>query len=245
LNQLALCGALPLSDSTGPPEWVHLLPAGTVRTVDGRGPYSQGDARALIAASMAGGKLPLDENHSADRAAPRGDPSPARAWITALQSRADGIWGRVEWVEPSVPYWRMYRGISPAIVHNKAGHVLSIARASLINTPNLIGLTALHSQQPAANPALPSDALTGADLDHCRLMGIDPARYAVTLRAERERASPGLSLHAAQLGDAALIAGRDAGLDAADLDMCGKLGLDPKVYAAEVARWRVNKPDVS
>jgi len=46
-------------------EWVHLLPAGTITTMDGRGPYRVSDAAALIAQSLhQGAKLPIDENHA-------------------------------------------------------------------------------------------------------------------------------------------------------------------------------------
>ncbi len=67
----------------GVPEWVQLVPAGTFKGADGRGPYTLTNAAAVIAASMAGpnARLPVDENHSTDIAAPKGEPSPARGWI--------------------------------------------------------------------------------------------------------------------------------------------------------------------
>ena len=149
---LALCSALAFapSDDGAVPEWVHLLPAGgTVTTVDGRGPYKVEDYHALMAASLpAGEKLVLDENHATDLAAPKGLPAPAAGWITELQFRADsGVWGKVEWTEAGRKLAPGYRGISPAIVHRKDKTVLRIARASLVNQPNLEGLTALHAEE--------------------------------------------------------------------------------------------------
>ena len=149
MSGVALCAAIGMATATaGPPQWLHLLPAGEVRTLDGRGPYSITDANAVIAASMAGGKLVLDENHATDLAAPQGLPAPALGWIVQLHNRADGIWGRVDWTESAkrAELWRSYRGVSPAIVHRKDGAITSIARASLPNLPNLSGLTSLHSQ---------------------------------------------------------------------------------------------------
>jgi phage I-like protein len=148
MSDLALCAAISIEGGDQPPEWLHLLPAGEVRTQDGRGPYRVSDPRALITASMAAGKLVLDENHATDLAAPKGLPAPARGWIVQLQHRSDGIWGRVEWTEQArrTRTWRSYRGVSPVIAHRKDGTVLTIARASLTNTPNLTGLTALHAQ---------------------------------------------------------------------------------------------------
>lgn len=136
------------SDADTPPEWLHLLPAGEVRTIDGRGPYRALDLQSVIRSSMLGGKLVLDENHATDLAAPKGLPAPACAWIVQLQQRADGLWGRVDWTEVAkrAGLWRAYRGVSPVIIHRKDGTILSIARASLTNTPNFQGLTTLHAQ---------------------------------------------------------------------------------------------------
>jgi phage I-like protein len=140
--------ALPASD--GAPEWVHLLPAGTFRGVDGRGPYTLADPQAVITASMAGGDLALDENHATDHAMTSGIPSPARGWIKEMQARDDGIWGRVEWTPTGVTLMteRAYRGVSPVYAHGKDGTVLRVLRAALTNTPNLPQLHTLHNQEP-------------------------------------------------------------------------------------------------
>jgi phage I-like protein len=145
-----LCSAIDLPDA-GVPDWLHLLPAGLIRTVDGRGPFRVADAGALIKASMAAGKLAVDECHSIDHAQVRGGSAPARGWITEMEARADGIWGRVDWsgVGRRIMEEREYRGTSPVIFADKGGTILSIARASLTNTPNLRGLATLHSEEPS------------------------------------------------------------------------------------------------
>jgi hypothetical protein len=145
-----LCSALQLPDAGGVPEWLHLLPAGEVRTADGRGPYSVRDAAQLMAASLpAGGKLVLDENHATDLAAPKGGSAPARGWIVELQQRVDGMWGKVDWTPEGrrLAEHREYRGVSPVILHDAAGAITRVLRASLTNTPNLAGLATLHSQE--------------------------------------------------------------------------------------------------
>jgi phage I-like protein len=133
------------------PEWIHLLPGGAqVETGDRRGPYLIQDAQAIIDASFANdSRLAVDENHSIDLAAPKGGASPARGWITEMQARDDGIWGRVEWTDAGreLVATHAYRGISPVITHSKTKAVLSILRASLVNQPNLKGLASLNSQQ--------------------------------------------------------------------------------------------------
>jgi phage I-like protein len=145
----ALLAAHPIPTGDAAPEWVHLLPAGEAQTVDGRGPFRVVDAEAMMSASLAGAKLAIDENHSTDLAAPKGQPAPAHGWIVEMQSRQDGIWGRVEWIDTpgAVPIWKRYRGISPVIRHDRTGTVSAILRASLTNTPNLAGLTSLHSEE--------------------------------------------------------------------------------------------------
>lgn len=154
---LALCNALPLSEpeGDGASEWLHLLPGGgEIRTGDGRGPYTVDDYEALAAASLGeGDRLVLDECHSTDLAAPKGHSAPARGWIVELQARADGIWGLVEWTGTGrqLRADKAYRGISPAILHTKDKKIVGIARASLVNVPNLKGLTALHQKETSMN----------------------------------------------------------------------------------------------
>ncbi|WP_308719197.1 phage protease [Komagataeibacter xylinus] len=147
--------ALPEDAKDKLPEWLHLLPAGTFKGTDGRGPYHVADPKALILHSMqaADGKLPLDENHATDRAMMMGGPAPAAGYIVELQSRADGIWGRVDWnrLGAALMQDRAYRGLSPAFTVGPDGTVTQLVRASLTNTPNLT-LTHIHSQEPGMTP---------------------------------------------------------------------------------------------
>lgn len=150
----AFCSALPFSalggsDGTDVPEWVQLLPAGEITTVDGRGPFHVVSLQAIADASLkAGQKLAIDECHSTDLAAPLGLAAPARGWIVELQARTDGLWGRVEWTGEGLKLMadKAYRGISPAVVHTKDKTVIGILRASLTNNPNLQGMVSLHSE---------------------------------------------------------------------------------------------------
>ena len=127
----ALCAALPLppAEPDAAPRYIHLLPAGEITTIDGRGPSRMLSAAALSAASLAiGERLPIDENHSTDIAAPKGAPSPAQGWIISLQARADGIWGEVEWntAGRALVAEKAYRHISPVIAHQLDGTVTGI-----------------------------------------------------------------------------------------------------------------------
>ncbi|MCI5075558.1 phage protease [Oricola sp.] len=149
----ALCAAMPLpaAQNDDVPEWIHILPAGEFSGADGRGPYRVENAQKLVEASLEAmnGAGVIDENHATDLALPRGDPAPARGWIKEMAARADGIWAKVEWTPTgrALLSEHAYRNISPVIVHAKDGTVLAILRASLVNKPNLRGLTALHQEQ--------------------------------------------------------------------------------------------------
>ncbi|QBF31501.1 phage protease [Thalassococcus sp. S3] len=155
-NIIAAMSALDLSvtAATGAPDWVHLLPSGAggrIDTNDRRGPYMLADQAALITRSLPEGeKLPIDENHATDKGAKTGAPAPAVGWIVALQSRADGIWGKVEWTKRGreLVQDRAYRAISPVITHDEEKTLHRLLRASLVNTPNLRGLVALHAEEP-------------------------------------------------------------------------------------------------
>lgn len=148
-----------LAAADGVPEWVMLLPAGaSVATHDERGPYVVGDRAQLIAASLQGGRIPLDENHSTDLAAPSGAPSPARGWIVEIQERPEGgLFGRVEWTAAGKALMadRAYRFISPVVaIGKKDNRVQRILRASLTNTPNLRDMVALNAEGADMNELL-------------------------------------------------------------------------------------------
>lgn len=152
LSPVLMASASGLEAAAGAPEWIYLLPTaqGAISTDDARGPYLVEDAEAIIAESFAQtDRLPIDQDHATDLAAPKGMPAPARGWIVEMQARADGIWGRVEWTREGAALVsdRAYRAISPVILHDKAKKVFALLRASLVNRPNLKGLVALNSPQ--------------------------------------------------------------------------------------------------
>lgn len=151
---VALCSAVAIA-ATGDdvPEWVHLLPAGEIRTIDGRGPYRVASMHSVASLLPEGKKLPIDEAHATDKGAALGLPAPARGWIVALEAREDGLWGKVEWTGTGRQLMadKAYAGISPVILHSKSGEVVQLLRASLTNTPNLQGLTSLHSEEEGSS----------------------------------------------------------------------------------------------
>lgn len=144
---------LPVLENEGQvPEWIHLVPAGRIETFDGRGPYEISDPQAVIEASFAArGDIEIDVNHSTFLAASKGGEAPARGWITEMQARQDGIWGKVRWTKEGARLVaeKAYRRISPVLDLSleDSKRVVSIRNASLVNRQNLRGLTALNFEK--------------------------------------------------------------------------------------------------
>lgn len=176
-----------------PPEWIHLLPQGAFPAMSGAKTLRATSMDAIIAASMAAGKLVLDENHSTDFAAPRGKASPAMGWIEAMDVRSDGLWGRVRWTKRGRTLMEdhAYRSVSPVLVSTPDGTVTRILRAALTNTPDL-SLKTLHSritQQEGSAMTYPLAELRTrlglrAEADNAAINhALDHARGAVSLHS--------------------------------------------------------------
>lgn len=140
------------ANSERAPEWIHAVPLGEFRGVDGRGPYVLDDATAVVSLfNSEGRKLPIDENHSTDLAAKSGLSAPARGWIVALETRHDGVWAKVDWTTEGndLVATHAYGFLSPVFLHTAARphRVQKLLRVALTNDPNLTTLTALHSKE--------------------------------------------------------------------------------------------------
>jgi len=156
--------SLPLSPADAdeasftPPEWVHLIPAGTFSGRDGRGPYTL-DAQAVLAAFAANGAdLPIDYDHQSLTAEEKSGPVPAAGWIKELQAREDGIWARVEWTPRAAELLanKEYRYLSPVFRYQaKTGRVVALTGAGLTHNPNLyLQATASRKESHAVDELL-------------------------------------------------------------------------------------------
>jgi phage I-like protein len=149
----------PVDLSGTAPALVQLLPAGTFSGRDGRGPYRLDVQSVLSEFSKWGMPLAIDFEHQAIHAPENGNPAPAAGWISQLENKPSGIWGRVEWTAKASAMLaaKEYRYLSPVFDHAKDGTVARLIGAGLTNNPNLY-LTAiarrgvvLHAQH-AAHP---------------------------------------------------------------------------------------------
>ncbi|MDK3072762.1 phage protease [Sedimentitalea sp. JM2-8] len=227
-KQIAICAqVLPAGEGSDAPEWVHLLPAGEIATADRRGPYHVTDLDQLVANSMRDGvDLLIDQDHATDLAAPKGDPAPARGWITELQARADGIWGRVEWTGEGrgLVVSRAYRALSPVLLHDKAKRVSRILRASLVNQPNLRGLVALNMET--------DDMSFQERLAELLGLGADATETAIqsAVQALADVDAPALQSQLAEIGTALGV--KDGGDIVAAAQAAGKPGDDAETIVA-------------
>lgn len=160
---LSVASALPATEAGAVPEWLMVMPAGTSRGVDGRGPYVLSNPARVAAQSMTGGRpLALDYNHQTVFACLNGGPSPAAGWIGQLEARDGALWGRVDWTEAgrTAVASREYRFISPAFRHDpQTGEVLELASVGLVNAPNLAELPAVNSQISQTGDPMDKEAL--------------------------------------------------------------------------------------
>lgn len=140
----------------GAPDWVHLLPLGQIQAQDGRRAWHNADPAAVLAATRAIGRdLPVDYDHSIDAIKERGGTAPAAGWIKALELRADGIWGQVEWTEraKAAIAAKEWRFISPVFQFDKNSRaVLRILRAALTNDPAIAELKAVAHRTNSEDP---------------------------------------------------------------------------------------------
>ncbi|MCE2564646.1 phage protease [Komagataeibacter sp. FNDCF1] len=163
------------------PDWIHLVPAGTFTGEDGRGPFILSDPASVISRSLpeGGRPIPLDYNHAAHNAAATGAPAPAAGWITQLESRENGIWGKVEWTANGrkAVAAREYRFISPGLRTDTGKHVTAIVSAALCNMPNFGELTHLNTRGKREDAAAPD-----ARMEHflgriCEILKLPPTSH--------------------------------------------------------------------
>ena len=98
------------------PEWIRVLPLGTVELSDHREPFMVDDAslRSMAADFHSRGvDLVIDYEHQSLQ----GERAPAAGWIKELEARGDGLWARVDWTQQARDYLekKEYRYFSPVL----------------------------------------------------------------------------------------------------------------------------------
>jgi len=197
-----------------PPAWIHILPLGTFRGKDGRGPYTLANPQAVIDATrtyFGKNDMPIDYEHQILWSRGNGQPAPAAGWIQDLQARLDGIWGKVEWTAQAQAMIknREYRYVSPVFCYNSR-EITRLTCVALTNSPNL-ELTALATADPLVSLVRPIPTLTQTEEDICARMGLRPEDFLNAKTGERAVTARAM-------------------LSTVDLAVCRVMGVSPEDY---------------
>lgn len=134
-----IAGELAALDAGGTaPTWIKVAPAGRVQTRDGRS-YAF-DAATLVARFKSDAiSIPVDLDHSVPRKAMFGEAGTVVGWAPELEARADGLYARVDWLEPgkAVLAARTHRFVSPTFHHDDAGNATWLHSIALVPAPAL------------------------------------------------------------------------------------------------------------
>lgn len=148
----ALAVPVEMADDAAP-AWIKIAPAGRVETRDGRS-FSF-DPEKLAARFEADGiDVPIDLDHAIGRSAETGRNGGAVGWIKEFQARADGLYGRVEWLEGGRQALaaKSRRYVSPSFTHAEDGsavwiHSVALVAAPALSMPALAGATLKRPDQ--------------------------------------------------------------------------------------------------
>ncbi|MEK7754526.1 MAG: phage protease [Acidobacteriota bacterium] len=173
------------------PMWITLIPAGTFRLVDGRGPFRNFDPEAIISASNArrgNTQLPGDYDHHIDNAGMTGVRGIACGWVEELKAEGGAVRARVRWTKAAADHLAAseYRYISPRFGTDERDNVVCVVRFALTNNPAIKDLPAIAA---AVRPISGGDEISASDLtadqlQMCRDSKVTPEQFSATRNAE-------------------------------------------------------------
>lgn len=176
-----------------PPEWVALIPAGpTVAGLDGRTWLFDADdgAEVLDVFAQRGVDIAIDYNHALELKAPKGEESPAAAWVPQLELRGGALYGRAEWTPRGgeAVVSREYRYLSPVFDYDPiTRHIKRLVSVGLSNKPNLRQQALNNEETPVTLSAALAAALgVGADAtDDAAIAAVNKLKTAQAANAEQ------------------------------------------------------------
>lgn len=118
------------------PVWIKVAPRGRFTARDGRS--FEVDPDVLVARFKQDGiDIPVDQDHSTVKKAMFGDAAPAVGWISELQARDDGLYGKVDWLDEGLRILtaRTHRYISPSLKTDDNGKAEWLHSAALVAAP--------------------------------------------------------------------------------------------------------------
>lgn len=118
------------------PEWIKVTPRGKFTARDGR--IFDVDPE-LLASRFATDAvdLPVDVDHATVKKAMFGDAAPAVGWISRLEARPDGLYGKVEWLDEGLRVLsaRSHRYVSPTLKTDDHGRAYWLHSVALVAAP--------------------------------------------------------------------------------------------------------------
>jgi phage I-like protein len=128
-----------LPDGPKAPEWIMLVPAGDIRTRDGRAFGNATPAEVVSAFKAERKDVPIDYEHATQILAPQGKAAPAVGWINEMDVRDGALWGKVAWTEEGRGHVesKAYRYISPVVHLGDTRDVVRVSSVALTNDPAL------------------------------------------------------------------------------------------------------------
>lgn len=118
------------------PEWIKVAPRGKFTARDGR--VFDVDPELLASRFTADAvDLPVDIDHATVKKAMFGESAPAVGWISKLEARPDGLYGKVEWLDEGLRVLsaRTHRYVSPTLKHDDKGKAYWLHSAALVAAP--------------------------------------------------------------------------------------------------------------
>ena len=149
----------------GIPEWLPLVTDGEIlKGRDGRTFKNPG--ASIIAKNQAihGVDAVIDEEHSTELKAPRGESAPAFGWIREYREVGGEFQGKVEWTPKGIAALenKEYRYYSPAFRLSLPSRVIQFVKSvGLTNSPNL-QLPALNHEMPQGGDELNAEKILKA-----------------------------------------------------------------------------------
>ncbi|WP_282047310.1 phage protease [Roseibium album] len=151
-------------ESTDRRQWICILPKGTIKPRDGRGPWRLERPHQVIANTRryhGQHNMLVDYEHQSIHSEKNGQPAPAAGWIVGLEALDGAIWAWVEWTEKAQAHIaaREYRYVSPVLRMNSKGFVHLIVNVALVGNAAINTLPSLAKAELKMFDTIDQDAV--------------------------------------------------------------------------------------
>lgn len=144
-------------------DWIKLTPRGAFTARDGRS-FVTSPEKLVERFKADGVAVPIDVDHATATRSSKGESAPAVGWIEELQARADGLYGRVNWLTEGLRILkeRTHRYISPAFRADETGNATWLHSAALVASPAISMPAVAAAQTEQGTKAMDMKAILAA-----------------------------------------------------------------------------------